>query len=136
MSSVSSTEENKVEITEEFKNKVVKYVEYDDKIKKGEKEVAKLREQLKLKELKTKRKECEDYILKHLDIIGETVVEISDGRLKKKKQEKTVAITYDMVKEALTGKVDDPEIVNSILKTVDDKRPIKETVQLARTVKK
>ena len=115
---------SKIEISKEFQEKVVKYVKIDDLIRKKTEEIA---------ELKKQRKPCEDYILKELEKTGENVIDITNGKLRKNKAETKTALSQDIIKDAILKKVQDPSIVEDILKDMDDKRPVKSHVNIKRT---
>lgn len=113
-----------LQITEEFKEQVIRYVKFDDLIKKKNEEI---------KELKSKRKPCEEYILKYLDREDISCIDINDGKLRKNKSETKVPLTYDQIKDSIGKKVVDPKIVTDILKLMDE-RPKKVNVNLKRTM--
>jgi len=112
-----------IQITREFQENVVRYVKFDDLVK---------RKNIELAELKAQRKPCEAYILKYLDENKETVITITDGKLKKNKAETKKALTQDVIKSAIAAKVADPAMVEEILKLMEDKRPMNTHVNLKR----
>lgn len=118
---------SRVRITKEFGENVIKYVKYDDLIKKREQEI---------KELKEKRKPCEQYIIEYLDKIGENTIDITNGKLKKNKSETKVPLKQEIIKEAITARIADPKIADEIMKLMDEKRPTQVRVNLKRTTKK
>ena len=115
---------SKIEISKEFQEKVVKYVKLDDLIRKKTEEIA---------ELKKQRKPCEDYILKELETTGESVIDITNGKLRKNKAETKTALSQDIIKDVILSKIKDPNLVEGILKEMDDKRPVKSHVNIKRT---
>ena len=124
---VAENEEGNVEVSEisrEFQENVVKYVKIDDMMKKKQKEIAELRNQ---------RKTCEEFIIKYLDQINESVIEISNGKLRKSKSETKVPLNVEIIKDAIMVKVKNPTIVNEIMTNMDKMRPKKERVTLKRT---
>ena len=116
--------EDDVNVSKEFYEQVVKFVKIDDLMRKKQKEMTELRSQ---------RKPCEDFIIKYLDQIDESVVEITNGKLRKNKSETKVPLNQDIIKEAIETKVKDPKIVDSILKSMDDLRPKNVRVNIKRT---
>lgn len=115
-----------LELSKEFQESVIKYVKLDDLIRKKNDEI---------KELKKMRKPCEDFILTYLDDIKINKVDLSDGRLTKKKTETKVPINNKVIKAALQKKIEDPLVVNEIIKLVDE-REKKVSVKLQRTKRK
>lgn len=120
-------EAEQLKITKEFQEMVVKFVKMDDLIRKKEKEV---------KELKTQRKPCEAFILEYLDKIGETVIEITGGKLRKNKSETKTPLTQEVIKDAIMEKIKDPLEVEQIISLMDTLRPKTERVNLKRTALK
>lgn len=115
--------DKKMDIPKEFEQMVIKFVKLDDLMKEKQKEIS---------ELRTQRKNCEDFILKYLDDVGEDIVEITNGKLKKKQSETKVPIKEDTIKDALSEKVNNPELVKEIMKSVDKSRKKNVKVNLLR----
>lgn len=113
-----------VNVTKEFQENVIKFVKIDDLIRKKTTELA---------ELKSQKKPIETFILKYLDQVNETVVEITNGKLRKNKSETKSGLTVDIIKEAIEKKIKDPKIVEEILKSMEDMRPKATRVNLKRT---
>lgn len=113
-----------INVTKEFQENVIKFVKIDDLIRKKTNEVA---------ELKSQKKPIETFILKYLDQVNESVVEITNGKLRKNKSETKAGLTIDIIKEAIEKKVKDPKIVDDILKSMEDMRPKATRVNLKRT---
>lgn len=113
-----------VKVSKEFQENVLKFVKLDDLVRKKQQELSELKEQ---------RKPCEQYILKYLDKIDQNMIEISDGKLRKNKSETKAALSQDVIKAAIAEKVKDPQIVEEILKTMEDKRPLSTHVNIKRT---
>ena len=111
-------------ISKEFQENVIKFTKIDDTIRDKQKEITKLRSQRKLHE---------NYILKHLDQIDESVIEISNGKLIKSKSETKVPLNQDIVKNAIKEKISDPTIVEEIIKNMDNSRQKNTRVNLKRT---
>jgi len=119
-----STDDNDPKITKEFHENVIKYVKLDDLIRKKESEI---------RELKNSKKPCEKFILDHLDKLGENIIEITNGKLRKNKAETKVPLTVDIIKDTLIDKLTNPELVDEIMKTMDKSRPKTVRVNLKRT---
>jgi len=113
-----------VKVTKEFQENVLKFVKIDDLIRKKQEE---------LLELKQQRKPCEQYILKELDKINQTTISISDGKLRRNKSETKASLNQEVIKNAITDKVKDPQLVEEILKAMEDKRPVTTHVNIKRT---
>jgi len=116
-----------VSVSKEFQENVVKFVKVDDLIKKKQEE---------LSELKDKKKACEKFILKYLDDVGENVIDITNGKLKKNKTESKTPINQDIMKKAISEKISDPTVIEEILKSMEDKRTTNTNVSLKRTGRK
>lgn len=117
-------EAERVKITKEFQEMVVKFVKIDDLVRRKEKEI---------RELKNQRKPCEAFILEYLDQIGETTIEITGGKLRKNKSETKVPLSQDIIKDAINEKIKDPMEVEQILALMDNLRPKSERINLKRT---
>lgn len=115
---------NSIQITKELQENVVKYVKYDDLIRKKQQELA---------DLKDQKKPCEEYILKYLDQINLNVIDITEGKLRVNKSETKKQLSQDIIKGAIAEKVADPLIVEEILKLMETKRPLNTHTNLKRT---
>ncbi len=122
----SDNNKEEVEVSKEFREHVVKYVKIDDIVRKKEQEI---------KELKSMRKPCEEYILKYLDEIDETTIEIGDGKLRKNKSENKIPLNKDYMKIVLMKKLGNVQLVNGILEEFEN-RPKKVQTNLKRTGKR
>jgi hypothetical protein len=120
-------EAEQLKISKEFQEMVVKYVKLDDMSRKKEKEI---------KELKALRKPCEDFILKYLEKIGETTIDITNGKLRRNKSETKIPLSQDIIKDAIKEKVADPKVVEEIVKLMDTMRPTNVRTNLKRTGKR
>ena len=123
MSSDGSNSEDDTVITE-LKENVVKFIKIDDMIRD---------KQNKIKELKEQRKPCEEYILQYLENINETIIEVSNGKIRKNQSNTKVPLNKDIIKEAIKSKVEDVSIVEDIINSMDELRPRKTRVNLKRT---
>jgi len=122
-----SNNDDEVAVSKEFQENVIKFVKIDDLMRKKQNELSELRKQ---------RKPCEDFILKYLDQIGEQVIEINSGKLRKNKSETKIPLNLDIIKEAIEGEIKDPKIVQKILESMDELRPKNVRVNLKRTAKR
>lgn len=119
--------EDKIEIPKEFEENVKKFVVIDDLIKKKQKEMT---------ELKNQKKPCEEFIINCLDQMDETVIEIGDGKIKKNKLETKAPLNTEIIKEAISQKIDNPSVVEDIMNLMQELRPIKTRTNLKRTQKR
>jgi len=117
-------EAERLHVSREFQEKVIKYVKFDDLIRKKEKEI---------KELKSQRKPCEEYILKYLEDIDENVIDVSGGKIRKNKYETKAAINQEIIKETLMEDLQDEEKIRNIIKKMDENRPKNTRINLKRT---
>jgi len=115
---------DEIKISKEFQENVIKFVKLDDLMRKKTQEMAELREQ---------RKPCEEYILKYLDSIDESIINITDGKLRKNKSETKASINQDIIKKAISKKVTDPKLLDEIMKEMEESRPVNTHVNLKRT---
>ena len=113
-----------LQITQEFQENVIKYVKYDDLIRRKNDEIKKLKKQ---------KKPCEEYIIKYLDREDINCIEINDGKLRKNKSENKVPLNQETIKDAIGKKITDPEVIKEILKIMDN-RPKKVNVNIKRTL--
>lgn len=124
-------------ITDEFREKVKAYVVIDDAIR---------RKQDEIKELKTKKKPCEDYILRFLQKSQNNYIDIGAGKLIKNESETKAPLKIDIIKEAISEKTKNEKIfdsdekynkfIESIMDLMDKKRPMQKRINLKRTFQK
>jgi hypothetical protein len=124
LSDDSETERKPVPISKEFQENVVKFVKLDDLIRKKRTELTELTDQ---------KKPCEAYILKYLDDIGENVIDITNGKLRKNRSETKATLTQDVIKKALSEKILDGSVIEDIIKSMEEKRPTNTHVNIKRT---
>jgi len=117
-------DEDDVEVTKEFQENVVKFVKMDDLIR---------QKQAEIKELRDKRVVCEKFILGYLQDVGENVIEITNGKLRRNKADTKVPLSIDIIKKAIEEDVANPATVEKIMKRMDDIRPTSSRVNLKRT---
>ena len=115
-----SEHEHEYEYTEEFKKKVKEYVKNDDRIRE-------LQTELKL--LNGAKKNAETEILKHLERLGESNVNITGGKLRINQYESKEGLKEDLIKEALSEKIKDPTIIDFIFEKINEKRVANGKVQ-------
>jgi hypothetical protein len=108
-----SNSEAGYEYTEEFKKKVKDYVKNDDRIREL---------QTELKVLNGSKKNAEIEILKHLERLGESNVNITGGKLRINQYESKEGLKEDLIKEALSEKIKDPKIIEFIFDKINEKR--------------
>ena len=112
--------EAEYEYTEEFKKKVKDYVKNDDRIREL---------QAELKVLNNSKKAAEIEILKHLERLGESNVNITGGKLRINQYESKEGLKEDLIKEALSEKIKDPTIIEFIFEKINEKRVANGKVQ-------
>lgn len=112
-SDMDSEQEPEYEYTEEFKKKVKDYVKNDDRIREL---------QAELKVLNGAKKNAEMEILKHLERLGESNININGGKLRINQYESKEGLKEELIKEALGEKIKDPKIIEFIFEKINEKR--------------
>ena len=112
------------ELHNEFKDKVVAYIKADDKIREL---------QNVLKDYRKIKKDSEEGILRHLERLGESMINVTGGKLRKNQYESKAALKKELIKEALSEKIKDVLIVEELLNKMEDKREVKINVSIKRT---
>jgi hypothetical protein len=120
----SSENEGEYELNDEFKNKVIAYVKADDKLR----EI-----QNSMKDLRKVKKDTEEAILRHLERLGENMINITGGKLRKNQYESKEALKKEFIKEALSDKIKDVVAVEDLLEKMESKRKLKINVSIKRT---
>ena len=120
----NENEGGEYELKDEFREKVVTYVKSDDRIRELQKLV---KEQQKLK------KDSEEAILRHLERLGESMINISGGKIRKNQYESKGALKKEFIKDSILDKIKDPKVVEDILAKMEDKRETKINISLKRT---
>jgi hypothetical protein len=115
------------EFQKEFTDAVLLYVKSDDKIKDLSNE---------LKKHKQKKQEAETEIIKHLERLGETKINITGGILRKNQSETKASIKPELIKEAINAKIKDEKTVEEILEKLDQNRETKVRVSIKRSTDK
>lgn len=103
----------KYEFTEDFTNKVKQYVVNDNRIKEL---------QTELKTLTNAKRVAEVEILKHLERMGETTINITGGKLRVNQYESKEGLKEEIIKEVLVEKIQDPKIIEAIFEKINEKR--------------
>jgi len=112
------------ELHNDFKAKVVSYVKADDKIRDL---------QNQLKDYRKIKKDSEEGILRHLERLGENMINVTGGKLRKNQYESKAALKKELIKETLSEKIKDVLIVEELLNKMEDKREVKINVSIKRT---
>lgn len=112
--------EPEYEYSEEFKKKVKDYVKNDDRIRELQSE---------LKVLNGAKKNAEMEILKHLERLGESNININGGKLRINQYESKEGLKEELIKEALGEKIKDPKIIEFIFEKINEKRVANGKVQ-------
>jgi len=118
-------QKNTIEVSKEFQENVIKFVNIDDIIKKKEDE---------LKILKKESKPHEEFVLNYLANLKEQKVDITGGCLKVNKSETKAALKSDHIKNVISKKFDNIDIVNSIIKEIEDSRQVTTKLKLNRSI--
>lgn len=128
---------DKEEPSKEFKDRVLSYIKIDDLIRLKTEEI---------KELKEKKKPCEEYIIRYLEKAKGDHINIIDGKLIKNETETKAPLKLDIIKDSIKEEmtkqqiVVDPtkcdELINEMLERMEQKRPITKKVSIKRTFNK
>ena len=116
-------DEKQQQITNQFKEMVISWVELDDQIRSIN---------AKMKELKNE-KEYEGKILDYLGSINENVIEITDGKLRRNVSKTKAALKQETIQTALEECVKDAEKASQMTHFILSKRPVVERINLKRT---
>jgi hypothetical protein len=116
---VESIEE--YEFREDFETQVKTYVKTDDKIKELQREV---------KELTQQKKVAEDLIMKHLERLGETNINITGGKLIVNKYGAKGSFKEEIVKDVLMEQIKDKKIVETIFDKIQGIREENAKIQM------
>lgn len=117
-------DEKQQQITNQFKQMVISWVEIDDQIRSIN---------AKMKDLKTEKKEYEEKILDYLGSINENVIEITDGKLRRNVSKTKAALKQETIQTALEECVKDVEKASQMTHFILSKRPVVERINLKRT---
>tara|TARA_B100000161_G_C33532987_1_gene407025 strand:+ start:184 stop:588 length:405 start_codon:yes stop_codon:yes gene_type:complete len=122
--SPSDNEDVQQKITQDFKKKVLKWLEIDDQIREM---------RAKSKELNTEKKQHEEYILNFLEQVGEKELAVSDGKLRRNVSKTKKPLSKDTIQKALNELVKDKEKATTMTEHIINSRPTVERVNLKRT---
>jgi hypothetical protein len=104
LDSKKSSKKDESSISNGFKEKIISYIKIDDIIRKKQEEI---------KELREKKTEAEEYILKYLDKNDANHVNIPGGKLIKNESETKAPLKVETIKEAIAEGIKKENLVNS-----------------------
>jgi hypothetical protein len=70
-------------------------------------------------------------ILKHLERLGESNINITGGKLRINQYESKGSLAEDVIREAIEEKVKDPKIIEMILEKINEKRVANAKIQVS-----
>ena len=121
----SSDNENIQEkVTEDFKKKVLKWLEIDDEIRSI---------RARSKELTNDKKQYEESILSFLENVGEKELNVKDGKLRRNVSKTKAPLNKASIQKALTEIVKDKSKADVMTEHIINSRPVVERVNLKRT---
>jgi hypothetical protein len=120
----SDNEDVQQKITQDFKKKVLKWLEIDDQIREM---------RAKSKELNTEKKQHEEFILSFLEQVGEKELAVSDGKLRRNVSKTKKPLSKDSIQKALTELIKDKEKATTMTEHIINSRPTVERINLKRT---
>jgi len=121
----SSDNENVQEkVTEDFKKKVLKWLEIDDEIRSI---------RARTKELTNDKKQYEESILSFLENVGEKELNVKDGKLRRNVSKTKAPLNKASIQKALTEIVKDKSKADVMTEHIINSRPVVERVNLKRT---
>jgi hypothetical protein len=118
----SEGSEPEYEYTVELAEKVKMYVKNDDRIREL---------QTELRKLNAEKKAAEMDILKHLERLGESNINITGGKLRINQYESKGSLAEDIVREAICEKIKDPSIIEKIFDKINEKRVANAKIQVS-----
>ena len=118
----SEGSEPEYEYTVELAEKVKMYVKNDDRIREL---------QTELRKLNAEKKAAEMDILKHLERLGESNINITGGKLRINQYESKGSLAEDVVREAISEKIKDPSIIEKIFDKINEKRVANAKIQVS-----
>ena len=121
---MDSTDNEQQQVTQMFKELVISWVDLDDKIRKHNAQV---------KEFKNEKKEFESQILTYLENIGENVIDISDGKLRRNVSKTKAPLKKETIEAALVECIKDTQKAAELTQYIIKSRPMVERVNLKRT---
>jgi hypothetical protein len=112
------------EVTEEFKQKIVRWVKLDDDLRK-------IRETTK--EINDEKKQAEEYILAFMDNIEQKEIAISDGKLSKQVSKSMEPLNKTNIQSAINEVMKDDGKAKALTDHILSSRKSKEKVSIRRT---
>ena len=120
----SPDEKVQEKVTNDFKNKVLKWLSIDDEIREM---------RSKSKELTKKKKEHEEYILSFLEQVGEKELAVSDGKLRRNVSKTKKPLSKEWIQKSLTELIKDKTKATTMTEHIINNRETVERVNLKRT---
>jgi hypothetical protein len=118
----SEVSEPEYEYTVELAEKVKMYVKNDDRIREL---------QTELRKLNAEKKAAEMDILKHLERLGESNINITGGKLRINQYESKGSLAEEVVREAISEKIKDPSVIEKIFDKINEKRVANAKIQVS-----
>jgi len=112
-----------IQVSNDFKNKIVRWVKLDDDLRK-------IRETVK--EINDEKKQAEEYILSYLDNIGQSEIAIDDGKLTKQVSKSQAPLKKENIQKALNDIVKDDNKASMMAEHILKSRETKEKISLRR----
>ena len=120
-SELNSKKSEHPNVSNDFKEKIILWIHIDDLVRKKQEEI---------KELKNKREEIDEYILKVLDKNDSDFVDIPGGKLVKNLSERKGTLKVDIIKESIQEVIKKEKLTDSdeiSKKLLDDVMDLMET---------
>ena len=114
----------KKEVTEQFKQSIVRWVKLDDDLRK-------IRETTK--EINDEKKQAEEYILTFMEAIEEKEIAITDGKLSRHVSKLPEPLNKDNIQKAITEVTKNEAKAKELTDYILSSRKTKEKVALKRT---
>jgi len=112
-----------IQVSNDFKNKIVRWVKLDDDLRK-------IRETIK--EINDEKKQSEEFILSYLDNIGQSEIAIDNGKLSKQVSKSQAPLKKENIQKALNDIVKDDNKASIMADHILKSRETKEKVSLRR----
>ena len=112
-----------IQVSNDFKNKIVRWVKLDDDLRK-------IRETVK--EINDEKKQAEEYILSYLDNIGQSEIAIDDGKLTKQVSKSQAPLKKENIQKALFDITKDDSKASMMAEYILKSRETKEKVSIRR----
>ena len=120
----SPDEKVQEKVTSDFKQKVLKWLAMDDEIREM---------RAKSKELTSKKKEYEEYILSFLENVGEKELAVSDGKLRRNISKTKKPLSKEWIQKSLTELIKDKTKATTMTDHIINNRETVERINLKRT---